>query len=56
MDMVQDLLDWIQEKVDALFGYFGFYTENYSKWLVWGLILWIVSSMLKLKVDVKTGK
>lgn len=55
MEMVQNLLDWLQGIVDKIIEYFGYYTNNYSKYLVYALLLFIVSKMLKLKVDVKTG-
>lgn len=56
MEMAQQLIDWLQKMVEKVFGFFGFYTENYSKYLVWGLLLFIASKILKLKVDVKAGK
>ena len=55
MEQLNGLISWIQAKIDQLFSYFGFYTQNYSKLLVYGLLTFILAKMLKVKVDVKTG-
>lgn len=55
MNSINGLVGWIQAKVDQLFGFFGFYSQNYSKYLVYALLLVAGAKIFKVKLDVKTG-
>lgn len=54
-DWMKGIVDWGKEKIDQVFGFFGFYSSNYSKLLVYGLLLFIVAKMLRVKLDWKVG-
>lgn len=55
MQVLTGLITWLQDKIDTLFGFFGFYTKNYSKYLVYALLLWIATKIFKIKLDFKQG-
>lgn len=55
MEMINNLVGKVTGWIDNLFGYFGFYTENYSKYLVYILGVFVAAKIFKIKVDVKTG-
>jgi hypothetical protein len=53
------MLDWVKgiinkgmEWIDRLFGNFEGYSSSYSQLLVYGLLIFLVSKMLKIKIDV----
>lgn len=49
------IIDWMKTKVDEVFGFFGFYSQNYSKLLVYGLLLFIAAKIFRIKLDWKVG-
>lgn len=56
MDMFNDLIDKLSGWVDKGFEWFGFYSTNYSKYLVYALLIAAASKIFKIKLDLKTGK
>lgn len=56
LDKAWGVVDWMKAKVDQVFGFFGFYSQNYSKPLVYGLLIFVGAKMLKVKLDWKVGK
>jgi len=54
MEMVDYLVKKITGWIDSLFYYFGSYSNSYSKFFVYGLLIYLLSKLLKVKVDVKT--
>lgn len=42
--------------VDKIFAYFGLYTQGYSKYLVYGFLIFVLSKILKIKVNIDTKK
>jgi hypothetical protein len=42
--------------VDKLFEFFGVYTAKYSKYLVYGLIIFLLGKMLKIKFNIDTSR
>lgn len=50
--LVDKFISW----VDRLFDFFGVYTANYSKYLVYALLLFVGAKIFKVKLDFKTGK
>lgn len=56
LDMATGLVAWVQGKIDKLFEYFGFYSANYSKLLVYAFLLFVAAKIFKVKLDWKVGK
>ncbi|MFD0591154.1 hypothetical protein ACFQZE_24450 [Paenibacillus sp. GCM10027627] len=42
--------------IDKIFEFFGLYTSKYSKYLVYALMIWVASKMLKVNLKLDTGK
>lgn len=55
LDLLNKLMNWMMAKIDQLIGFFGFYTQNYSRLLVYGLLILLVSKMFKSKVNVNAN-
>lgn len=55
MATVDDLVGKITGWVDKLFEFFGLYTSKYSKYLVYALMLFVVSKILKVNLKLDTG-
>lgn len=45
------LVDKATTWVDSLFGYFGFYTERYSKLIVFGFLGLVLAKFFKGRID-----
>jgi hypothetical protein len=56
MQMVNALIEKLISWVDAIFGWFGFYSNKYSQLLVYGLLLFIAAKIFKVKANVNVGK
>lgn len=41
--------------IDQIFGFFGLYTTQYSKYIVYGLLILAVSKVMKFKFNINTG-
>jgi hypothetical protein len=41
--------------IDQLFSIFGVYTANYSKYIVYGLLILAISKVFKFKFNINTG-
>lgn len=48
MDVVNGVLDKVTQWIDTGFSWFGFYSNGYSKYLVYGLLIFLLSKMLKI--------
>ncbi len=55
MNILTNLITKITGWIDRVFGFGDYYTAGYSKYLVYGLLIFLLSKMLKVKVDYKTG-
>lgn len=55
MDFLTGLVNKMTGWVDRLFGFGDFYSAGYSKLIVYGVLLFVLSKILKVKVDYKTG-
>lgn len=51
MDTVTGLVGKITGWVDTLFSYFGTYSKDYSKWVVYIIAGLVLSKMLKIKLN-----
>jgi hypothetical protein len=56
VEFVNNLVNKVTGWIDNLFNSFGFYTQGYSQYLVYGLLIFLLSKMLKVKLDVNVGK
>lgn len=54
--MVTGLIDKLTGWVDKGFEFFGLYTSKYSKYLVYALLLFVLSKVLKIKLNLDTGR
>lgn len=55
MQFVSDLISKITGWIDHLFGWGDTYTAGYSKLLVYGLLIFLLSKMLKIKLNINSG-
>lgn len=51
MNVLTGLVTSITGWINRLFGFGDFYSAGYSKYLVYGLLIFLLSKMLKVKVD-----
>jgi hypothetical protein len=56
MDAVNQLIEKLISWVDKIFGYFDFYSANYSKFIVYGGLLFIAAKIFKIKLDIPGRK
>jgi hypothetical protein len=56
MAFLTGIVDWIKSKIDQLFSFFGVYTTKYSELLVYALLIFLASKILKVKLNVGGGK
>ena len=50
-NLVSSMVGW----VNRTFGFADYYTAGYSRLIVYGALLFILSKILKVKIDYKTG-
>jgi hypothetical protein len=53
MVMLNNLVNKMVAWIDAIFGWFGFYSMKATKGLVWALLLFLIG--LFMKVNIKVG-
>lgn len=47
MDVVNSFLDKMTQWIDTAFGWFGFYSNGYSKYIMWAILLMAASKVFK---------
>jgi hypothetical protein len=55
MNVLTGLVSKITGWIDRLFGFGDYYTSGYSKYIVYAGLIFVLSKMLKVKIDYKTG-
>lgn len=56
MDAVTSLIAKLSGWVDKLLEFFGLYTTKYSKYIIYALLIFVASKMLKIKLNLGGGK
>lgn len=51
METLNGLITWMQQKIDQIFGWFGFYSGQYSKFIVYAVMLIAASKVFKIKLN-----
>jgi hypothetical protein len=54
--LINKLISWVDIAISFITSMFGSYSAKYSQLLVYGLLIFLVAKMLKIKVDVGVGK
>lgn len=52
IELIQAPFGWVNQ----LIAYFGLYTQGYSKYIVYGFLIFVLSKLLKVKVNIDTKK
>lgn len=53
MELVNILVNKISSWIDNIFSLFGFYSERYSKLIVFGFLFVAAAKVFKIKLDLK---
>lgn len=56
MGTIDGLVGKLTGWVDKAFEFFGLYTSKYSKYLVYALMLFVLSKILKINLKLDTGR
>lgn len=56
MQWFDNIINTLERWINKVFGYFDFYNANYSKYIVYGGLIYLLSNMLKVKVNLDTRK
>lgn len=56
LNIFSSLSEKFIEWIDKLFSYFEDYSEGYKKWFVYAMVFIALSKLMKVKVNLDTGK